>query len=338
MSVKTSVIIPLYNKVGEVGRAVRSVLGQTCAPVEIIVVDDGSTDGSAAAVESIGSPLVRLVRQENAGVSAARNRGMAEAQGDYYAFLDADDEWQPRFLEKIAELTEKFPACGLYCTGFDITRGGRNTGGGFDDKGGYEPQPSGTAQPLSQTKPDGKSHPAAQPAGEGIVEDYFESAMSLYVASGSSSVIPARVIKEVGGFPDGMKLGEDQYMWTKIALSLPVCFTPEKLVRVHTAAANRSSSIYTPEQTSFSFRDFLGADGPVLDEYIARVELGKAITATVRGGTEEGLKAESDFAYNRRSRRLWHRLRILNRLPAAWRPAVNSAYSRLAWAISKKGL
>ncbi len=307
MNVKLSVIIPLYNKEAEIGRALRSVLGQTCTPVEIIVVDDGSTDGSAAVVEMTASPIVKLVRQSNAGVSAARNRGMAEATGDYYAFLDADDEWEPRFLEKIDELIVKFPGCGLYCSGFDIVRGG-------------------------------KSYPAAQPPEEGIVENYFEQAMSLYIASGSSSVIPASVIKEAGGFPEGMKLGEDQYMWTKIALSHPVCFTPERLVRVHTASSNRSSAIYTPEQTVYSFRDFLGAGSSVLDEYVARVELGKAITATVRGGTEEGRRAESDFAWNRRSRRLWRRLRLLNRLPAAWRPAVNNAYGRLAWTISKKGL
>ena len=313
MNIKFSAIIPLYNKEAEVGRAVRSALAQTYAPAEIIVVDDGSTDGGAAMVEAIGSPLVKLIRQPNAGVSAARNRGMAEATGDLYAFLDADDEWEPRFLEKTAELIARFPECGLYCTGFDIVRGSRNADGG-------------------------KSHPAAQPAEEGIVGDYFGSAISLYIASGSSSVIPARVIKELGGFPEGMKLGEDQYMWTKIALSHPVCFTPEKLVKVHTTASNRSSAIYTPEQTAYSLRDFLGAGGPVPDEYIARVELGKAITATMRGGTEEGLKAERDFAWNRRSRRLWRRLRFLNRLPASWRPAVNNAYNRLAWAISKKGL
>lgn len=307
MNYKFSVIIPLYNKEREIGNAIRSVLAQTYAPAEIIVVDDGSTDGGAEIIHGFRSPLVKFIGQANAGVSAARNRGMAEASGDCYAFLDADDEWRPQFLEKIAGMMELFPGCGLYCTGFDIVRGG-------------------------------KAHPAAQPAEEGVVGDYFGQAMSLYIASGSSSAIPAQVIKETGGFPEGMKLGEDQYMWTKIALSRPVCFTPEKLVCVHTAASNRSAAIYTPEQTAYSFLDFYDEDNPALNEYIARVELGKAITATVRGGTEEGRKAERGFAYNRKSRRLWQRLWLLNRLPAKWRPAVNNAYNRLAWAVSKKGL
>ena len=69
-----SVVIPLYNKEKEIARTLRSVLAQTSQPLEIIVVDDGSTDGSAARVEEIGSPLIRLIRQENRGVSAARNR------------------------------------------------------------------------------------------------------------------------------------------------------------------------------------------------------------------------------------------------------------------------
>ena len=88
-----SVVIPLYNKEKEIARTLRSVLAQTSQPLEIIVVDDGSTDGSAARVEEIGSPLIRLIRQENRGVSAARNRAMQEACGEYAALLDGDDTW-----------------------------------------------------------------------------------------------------------------------------------------------------------------------------------------------------------------------------------------------------
>ena len=86
-----SVIIPLYNKASSIERTVRSVLGQRVQPREIIVVDDGSTDGSADIVRRIASPLVRLITQENRGVSAARNRAMAEATGRWVALLDGDD-------------------------------------------------------------------------------------------------------------------------------------------------------------------------------------------------------------------------------------------------------
>ena len=94
----------MYNKKDEIGATLASVLAQDVAPAEVIVVDDGSTDGSPDIVRAFGSPLVRLVVQENAGVSAARNRGVAEARGRYVAFLDGDDRWEPGFIGKVSEL------------------------------------------------------------------------------------------------------------------------------------------------------------------------------------------------------------------------------------------
>ena len=120
MNVKFSVIIPLYNKEAEIERTLRSVLAQSVLPHEIVVVDDGSTDRSAAIVESIGSPLIRLVRQANAGECAARNTAMNKAEGTHYALVDADDVWKPNFLEEMKALIEEFPECGLYCSAFDI--------------------------------------------------------------------------------------------------------------------------------------------------------------------------------------------------------------------------
>ena len=115
-----SVIIPLWNKRAEVGAAITSVLAQTARPLEIIVVDDGSTDGSAEVAEAFTSPLVRLIRQPNCGVSAARNRAMAAARGEWVALLDADDEWRPDFLEKVSLLSLEAPECKAFGTAFDI--------------------------------------------------------------------------------------------------------------------------------------------------------------------------------------------------------------------------
>lgn len=91
-------IIPLYNKEPYIERALASVLAQPVAELEVIVVDDGSSDGGAAKVEACTDPRVRLIRQANAGPGAARNRGLAEAHGDFIAFLDADDYWLPDYL------------------------------------------------------------------------------------------------------------------------------------------------------------------------------------------------------------------------------------------------
>lgn len=104
-----SVIVPAYNAAGYLRRCVDSVLGQTLADFELLIVDDGSTDATAAICASYAEAdaRVRVIRQENGGVSAARNRGLAEARGDYIAWLDSDDYFLPTALEKLYGALER---------------------------------------------------------------------------------------------------------------------------------------------------------------------------------------------------------------------------------------
>lgn len=307
MNYKFSVVIPLYNKRQEIEGTVRSVLAQSYAPHEIIVVDDGSTDGSGEIVESIGSPKVRLVRQTNAGECAARNRGIAEATGEYIALLDADDSYLPEFLEHVVTMIERWPDCGAYATGFYVTT----------QKGDY----------LGRT-----------PDREGIVDDFFRTSMTRFVCTASSVVIPRSVFDAAGGFPDGMALGGDQFMWIKIATLFPVCFSPRPLARYFVAAANRSAAIYRSEKTKYSFQMLLSTDDFWRNEFIARVALGKALTISSKGGTQDAAAVLRDFAFNRHSRRTWWKLRILNSLPPSWRLPLHRLYNKMAWAIAKKGM
>ena len=110
-----SVIIPTYNRERWVAGAVRSVLEQTYSPVEVIVVDDGSTDGTADALGGFGDQI-RYVRQENAGVSAARNRGMAESRGEFVALLDSDDTWLPWKLRLQVRILREYREVGMVWT------------------------------------------------------------------------------------------------------------------------------------------------------------------------------------------------------------------------------
>lgn len=156
-----SVVIPLYNKEREVARAVRSVLAQRRQPLELIVVDDGSTDRSAAEVAAFRDPLVRLIRQPNGGVCAARNRGIAEARGEYVALLDADDEWEPGFLSEIVSLITRYPGCGIYCTAFHIL--GRK--GSSPRRVPRNGASSGTSSVTRHTAISPYLRPSASPAG-----------------------------------------------------------------------------------------------------------------------------------------------------------------------------
>ncbi len=101
-----SVVIPVYNRAGSLGNALRSVLAQTCPDYEIVVVDDGSTDNPKSAVDRFSDPRIRLIRQDNRGGGAARNAGIGSARGRFIAFLDSDDEFLPDHLETMKRLLE----------------------------------------------------------------------------------------------------------------------------------------------------------------------------------------------------------------------------------------
>jgi len=303
-----SVIIPLYNKEREIGDTLRSVLAQTLQPAEIVVVNDGSTDRSAEIVREIASPLVKLITQPNAGECAARNRAIAETTGEYIALLDADDVWKPEFLEEIAAMIAEFPDCGVYATAFDIV--------GHDG-----------------------IFPARTPSNRGVVDDFFRDSAHQYIAIPSASAIPRKVFDHVGGFPEGMKIGGDMYMWIKIARHYKVCFSPKRLVNYSRVASNRSASSYTPEQTAYSFEtlyDPLASESE--REFIARAALGKALILSAKGDTEAAMRAIRTFSYTKTYRRTWRKVRVLNALPPKWRGPVIGLYNRLAWAIARKGL
>jgi len=108
-----SIVIPTYNRSRDCRQAVLSVLSQTYSDVEVLVVDDGSTDDTAEVLAQIGDARVRCIRQENAGVSAARNTGFAHARGEYVALLDSDDTWVEWKLEVQLKVLARYPGAGM---------------------------------------------------------------------------------------------------------------------------------------------------------------------------------------------------------------------------------
>lgn len=121
-----SIIIPLYNKAHTIIRTINSVLEQVYTDFEVLIIDDGSSDASVSVIENYtNDSCIRIIRQQNMGVSVARNIGIQESQGDYIAFLDGDDEWLPEYLEKVTEAIKKYPEAGLFISarfGQDINK------------------------------------------------------------------------------------------------------------------------------------------------------------------------------------------------------------------------
>jgi glycosyltransferase involved in cell wall biosynthesis len=201
-----SVVIPLYNKKNTVKRALESVWSQILEPLEIIVVNDGCTDGSEKVVEEFAHPLVRLMHQENAGVSAARNKGIAEAKGDWIAFLDADDYWDERFLKTMFTLHADFPKANVLASNYRY----QNFRGDFS-KTRLKNLPFGTNN-------------------VGILDNYFEVASTSSPPLWSSAIVVKKAaLRNIGIFPIGVTSGEDLITWAKLAISTTIAYTIEPL-------------------------------------------------------------------------------------------------------------
>lgn len=119
-----SVVIPLYNKVDTIERAVRSVVAQTCTDWELIIVNDGSTDGSLAVVKHLATEFrIKIIDKPNGGVSSARNAGANAAVGEYIALLDGDDIWYPRHLERMRKSISRYPDIKFFGAGYERITG-----------------------------------------------------------------------------------------------------------------------------------------------------------------------------------------------------------------------
>lgn len=223
-----SIVIPLYNKASQIRQTLQSVFRQTFTDYEIVIVNDGSTDGSAEVVREIihekksyasspnssfqtpplaePSPVpIRLIDQPNAGVSAARNRGITEAKGEYIALLDADDEWKSEYLATIADLIERYPEAEVFATNYTHV-----------DSNGKE-----FPTILKRIKFKGQ---------DGILDNYFEvAAHSNTPLWTSATVFSKKSFLNIGGFPVGIKSGEDLLTWARLACKYKIAYTLKPL-------------------------------------------------------------------------------------------------------------
>jgi glycosyltransferase involved in cell wall biosynthesis len=203
-----SIVIPLYNKEKYIERTINSVLIQTFQEFEIIIVNDGSTDNSIIEVGKFNDNRIRIINQKNAGVSAARNRGINESIFKYVAFLDADDEWEEDYLETINKMIIKYPECQVYATNYKTI-----------DKQGNEKIPVNTQHVKFAKTDDNKI---------GILEDYFDFASRTAPPLWTSAITCKKeAILSIKGFPINIKSAEDLITWAKLASRYKLCYTKE---------------------------------------------------------------------------------------------------------------
>ena len=194
---RVSAIIPTHNRMGFVLEAVASVLAQTYGDYELIVVDDGSEDGTGEALQPYGGRL-RYAYQANQGVSVARNHGLALARGEFVAFLDSDDLWLPEKLGVQVAFMDKQPEARIcYTDEIWIRRGVR-----------VNPR---------------KRH--AKYSGE-----IYPQCLPLCIISPSSALMRRGLFEEVGTFDPALPVCEDYDLWLRVAARFPVFFIPQQLI------------------------------------------------------------------------------------------------------------
>lgn len=197
-----SVIIPLYNKENYIKNTLNSVLNQTFTDFEVIIVNDGSTDDSVSKINVIKDSRINIFSQENAGASAARNKGIELAKGSLIAFLDADDLWLPNHLEVLKNLYNDFPNCGIYCSRYKTKISRKKI----------------IENDLTNCIEDGY---------KGIVSDFFKASLKNRIAHTSALAIPKHILSKYGVFDVNISSGQDLDLWIRIAAHCNVAISNE---------------------------------------------------------------------------------------------------------------
>jgi glycosyltransferase involved in cell wall biosynthesis len=214
-----TIIIPLYNKAQYIEKAIRSVAAQSFKEFELIIVDDGSTDGGLDIVKrlAIDNLQLTIVEQPNSGVSTARNNGVKRAKYGYIAFLDADDWWLPSYLLEMKQLIAGFPEAALYASSYYKVKNSKNI-------------------------------PAKIGVSENFEQGYFDYckayATSLWMPVWTGATIVRKdVFAEMDGFKPHLKLGEDFDLWIRIALKYKIAFLNKPLAYYNQDVAQQGRAV-----------------------------------------------------------------------------------------------
>jgi len=212
MNPKVSVVIPTYNRAAVVPRAIESVLAQTVTDLEVIVVDDGSSDGTGQILKKMFGDRIRYFAQANQGVSVARNKGMEEARGEWIAFLDSDDRWEKEKLEWQFKALERF---GPHCSGC------------YTDTRLFNHPETRT---LFQMAEESYKHEGMMGVNTDVLRLLVRPGGAGMVVHLSSLLARADVMRKTGGFDAKLKYSEDSEFMFRLAMFTGFCYVNRPLI------------------------------------------------------------------------------------------------------------
>lgn len=188
-TIEFSIVLPLYNKAGSIGRTITTILNQSHRQFELIIVNDGSTDGSEKVVSNFDDSRIKIISQKNQGVSVARNTGIKAAKHDLIAFIDGDDMWHQDYLITISKMHEVEPTAHCYSTNWISWT---------------------VDKPISNEK-------VQFDKNQVVMLDYIASSINEVAVHICSIVVKKNIAIQIGGFPKGVKFLEDQDFCCRLA-------------------------------------------------------------------------------------------------------------------------
>jgi glycosyltransferase involved in cell wall biosynthesis len=251
-----SVIIPLYNKENFIVNTLQSVLQQSFTDFEVIVVNDGSTDGSAEKIQQFNDPRIRYFIKENEGVSAARNHGITVALSDYITFIDADDYWYPDFLQQMSRNISRFPEHKIFAAAIEI-------------------ETSKNIIPAQYS---------IEKTGECEIVNYFDASSKTTAICTSCAVFHRSIFEEIGNFDTKIKSGQDTDLWIRMGLVHSVVFCWKILARyIFDSDSLSKRKVNVAQKLNFSKFHKLEKDHPKLKKFLDLNRFAFAIRCKIDG-------------------------------------------------------
>ncbi|MAW94133.1 MULTISPECIES: glycosyltransferase family 2 protein [unclassified Leeuwenhoekiella] len=246
MKPKFSVVVPVYNKANFVKQTIQSVLDQDFTDYELVLVNDGSTDGSLQILKAFDAPNITLLDQENQGLCAARNAGIQAAKGEIIALLDADDLWEPEHLQNLFELSQNFPEASLYGTAYVEL---------FQDA---KPVPPKINLRTSEQQL--------------LIEDFFEASLFQPLVPPSSFAFKKEVVESIGGFDTTVTYFEDVDFYIRANLKFRMAYATRATMHYRFESENQVTHSNLHEQRIADLSKYLEEhpDHKSLRNYIHR--------------------------------------------------------------------